>query len=105
MNKVQLKIDIDAETKQRVEAAAAEKKLSVNEYLLESVHHQLIQDGQLQPKQAGSVSRPIYDSALLEEIDRLRSEILERRGGELIDVDAFIDLVRDERDAELYNLR
>ena len=105
MNKTQLRIDVDAETKQLVEAAAAEKKISVDDYLLNSVRHQLIEDGKIKPEKSDSVSNPTSRAELLQAIDTLHAEILARREGKPIDIDAIIELVRNERDAELLGLR
>ncbi len=102
MNKTQLKIDMDVETKQRVEAAAAEKNVSVNDYLLTAVQHQLANEGLV------AANPPLtkeQSTQLMEEMHTLREKILAERNGELIDVNAFIELVRDERDAQLYDLR
>jgi hypothetical protein len=105
MNIHQIKINMDVKTKQRIESAAMEKQLSVDEYVLAAVQRQLADDGQLQPDQVEPMQRPIYDVDLLQKLDKLHAAILERRNGEPIDVDTFIDLVRDERDAELLGLR
>ncbi len=76
----------------------------MNDYLLKSVRHQLIRDGQLKVDEIDSVKHPSFGAELLQKIDSLHAAILERRDGEPIDIDAIIELVRNERDAELYNL-
>lgn len=102
MSTVQLEIKVDAETKKRVEAAAAEKNVSVDEYLLSAVQRQLVDDG------LTAVRSPLTQDEsmqLVKDMRALRATILAERNGELIDVDAILDLVRDEGDAELYDLR
>lgn len=105
MNTVHLEINLDAETKRRVEAAAAEKKVSVNEYLLESIRSRLEIDGKLASGEADFAQRQIYEVELLQKIAELHASILARREGEPLDLNTIIDLVRDERDADILGLR
>lgn len=101
VNKTQLRIDVDAETKQLVEAAAAEKNISVNDYLLSAVQHELANDGLV------AIRPPLTKAEALQlanDMRELRESILAERNGELIDVNAILDQIRDERDGELYNL-
>ena len=97
----QVWIDVDAETKRRIELVAAEKNVSVSDYLLTAARHQLVMDGILEPvdDEQGEFTQ------LVQDLRALRKGILAERNGELIDVDAFLNSVRDERDADLFDLR
>ena len=97
----QVRIDVDAETKRRIELAAAEKNVSVSEYLLTAARHQLVMDGILEPVD----DEQSEFTQLVQDLRALRKGILAERNGELIDVDAFLNSVRDERDADLFDLR
>ena len=97
----QVRIDVDAETKRRIELAAAEKSVSVSEYLLAAARHQLVMDGILEPVD----DEQSEFTQLVQDLRALRKGILAERNGELIDVDAFLNSVRDERDAYLFELR
>jgi uncharacterized protein (DUF1778 family) len=102
MNKHTVTIRLDAETKQQIEAAATEKNISVSEYLLAAAQRQLAEDGPL-----AAHSSPAKDESiqLVRDLRVKREKILAERHNELIDVDAIMDLVHDERDAELLGLR
>src|SRR5438552_2111644 len=99
MSKVQLIIAMDAETKQQIEAAAAKQQLSIDDYVTAAVLRRLAYDGL-----EATTPRMTIEASLqhLERISANREKILAERNGELIDVNAIIDLVREERDAELY---
>ena len=97
----QVRIDVDAETKRRIELAAAEKNVSVSEYLLTAARHQLVMDGIVEPVD----DEQSEFTQLVQDLRALRKGILAERNGELIDVDAFLNSVRDERDADLFDLR
>ena len=64
MNETQLQIDVDAETKRRIELAAAEKNISVSDYLLTAARLQLVRDGILEPDQDDSAQHSLYDPDL-----------------------------------------
>lgn len=102
MYKAQLKIQIDPETKQRVEVAAAEKKISVDDYVLNAVQRQLAEESLQNEEPSLTKDESVQ---LAQEMISLREKILAERNNEYIDINAIIDLVRDERDAELFDLR
>ena len=108
MNKTrvqQVRIDVDAETKRRIELVAAEKNVSVSDYLLAAARHQLVVDGVLEPDQADSAQYSLYDPNLPRDLDELHATILARRNGEPIDIDAIIESIRNERDEQFLGLR
>jgi hypothetical protein len=97
-----LEITLDAETKQRVEVVAAEKNVSVNDYVMAAVQRQLANDEPITDRAQMAQDEAIQ---LVKDMRALRESILAERNGELIDVNAILDLVRDGQDAEPYNLR
>jgi hypothetical protein len=90
---VHIEINLDAETKHKVEVAAAEKKVSVNDYLVTAVQRQLENDA-VEKSEIQPVSEEM--NALIRNIRLRRERILAERNGEFIDVDAIIELVRNE---------
>jgi hypothetical protein len=91
MHKHKVTINLDAETKQQLEAAATEK---------------LVEDGELQPDQVDSERWSVLKAEVLQEIEILNAAILAHDEGEEIDlISTIIELNRCERVADILGLR
>src|SRR5262245_14855854 len=101
MNMIEVTISMDAETKQRVDAAVAEEHVSLNDFLLTAVKRRL---DDRRPESTNPRITKEESLQLLERMAARRERILAERNGEFIDVNAILDEVRDEHDAELYGL-
>ncbi|MCC6456116.1 MAG: hypothetical protein IT328_14270 [Caldilineaceae bacterium] len=90
MNKHKVTVNMDAEIKQKIEAAASEKNISVSDYLLAAAQRQLVEDGEV------ATDPPLTkaeSTQLVHDLREKRKKILAERHGELIDVDAIMDLI------------
>ena len=106
MNKQRIQVYADAETKRRVELAAARHETSVTEYCLAAIEQQLADDDMLERDQIDIPIRPTHEGAdLIANLRRLRENIIADRGGALIDLDSLLDQLHDERDYELFGMR
>jgi hypothetical protein len=101
MEKKRIQVYSDAETKRRIELATAKKIIAVTEYCLAAIRQQLSDDDMLEREQVEIPIKPTQDDDLIRDLRALREAILAERGGQLIDVDAILDQVREERDDEL----
>jgi uncharacterized protein (DUF1778 family) len=104
MSKARIQVYADAETKRRIELAAAKRDTAVTQYCLDAIVQQLADDELLEANAVVIHVRPASDEDLLDEMRLLKDEILARRGGELIPTD-ILEQVRAERDDELVDLR
>jgi hypothetical protein len=107
MAKPRIQVYADAETKRRIELAAAKYNLPVTEYCLNAIRQQLSDDDMLETEQVEIAVTPAKhtDDTLIADLRALHQEILAYRGGKGIDVDAELEQMRAERDDELTGLR
>ena len=106
MNKQRIQVYTDAETKRRIELAAARHETSVTEYCLAAIEQQLADDDMLEQEQVEIPIKPSRAVAgLIADLRQLRETIKADRGGALIDLDDVLEEVRDERDHELFGMR
>jgi len=105
--KKRIQVYTDPETKRRIELAAAKHELAVTDYCLEAITQHLIEDDMLEKESIEIPIRPTKGAGLLADLRKLREAILADRGGKPIDVDiaAFINRMRQERDEELTGMR
>ncbi|MDQ6694370.1 MAG: hypothetical protein M3014_08095 [Chloroflexota bacterium] len=99
-----IQVYADAETKRRIELAAAKHDLPVTSYCLEAIMQQLEDDDVLEQEHIEIAVRPtdqIVDAQLIAQMRVLRDKVEARRGGKLI-TDDMVDQVRSERDEELH---
>jgi hypothetical protein len=104
VNKKRLQIYIDAETKRRIELAAAKHNMPITSYCLTAIQQQLEEDGVEVDDQVPTSEQTEFQE-LIADIQELQERILRRRGGKPIDVDALLDQLREERDEESLGLR
>lgn len=98
-----IQVYADAETKRRIELAAAKRNLPVTAYCLEAIRQQLSEDEVLDQERieiAVKTTPQVIDAQLITQMRALREKILARRGGKLITED-ILEQVRAERDEEL----
>ncbi|MSP14436.1 MAG: hypothetical protein EXR62_15970 [Chloroflexi bacterium] len=103
--KKRIQVYADPEIKRRIELAAAKHDMAVTEYCLEAIKQQLIEDDLLETEQIEIDVQPakrVRD--LITDLQALHADILEYRKGQLLDIDATIDQLREERDHELTGL-
>lgn len=96
-----IQVYTDWEMKRRIELAAAKRQRAVTEYCLEAIKQQLIEDDMLEEENIEIPIKPTKDANLIADLRKLRETIKMDRGDQLIDLDAIIDQVREERDHEL----
>lgn len=99
-----IQVYADAETKRRIELAAARHNLPVTIYCLEAIMQQLAEDDVLDQERIEISVRPptqTIDAQLIAQMRGLRERITARRGGKLISAD-ILEQVRAERDEELH---
>jgi hypothetical protein len=101
MDTKRIQVYADWETKRRVALAAAKQQRSVIEYCLEAIKQRLTEDDVLEKENIDIPIRPTRDTNLPADLRTLREAIKTDRDGQLIDLDASIDQVREERDHEL----
>jgi hypothetical protein len=104
MDKKRIQVYADPEMKRRIELAAAKYNVAVTEYCLNAIRQQLADDDLLEQAHVDIPVTPRADDDLIADLRTLREAILADRGGELIDVDNFIEQMRAERDYELTGL-
>lgn len=101
-----IQVYTDAETKRRIELAAARRDVAVTQYCLEAIRQRLADEEMLEKEKIEIPVRPEEkDENLIADLRALRERILAERGGKLIDVDQIIETMREERDGELTRLR
>jgi hypothetical protein len=105
MNKKRIQVYTDEDTKRRIELAAHKKEMAITEYCLAAIRQQLADDDMLDREHVEISIRPKQDSTLILDLQALHEAILAERNGELIDVDAVLDQVREEREDEVLGLR
>ena len=107
MTKQRIQVYADSETKRRIELAAAKHQMPVTEYCFEAIRQQLAEDDILEREKVEISITPAKEVDYITNLRHLREAILADRGGKLIDIDiaAFIEQVREERDYELTGLR
>ncbi|MBC7238511.1 MAG: hypothetical protein H5T71_00205 [Chloroflexi bacterium] len=105
--KKRIQVYTDPETKRRIELAAAKHELAVTDYCLQAIKQYLVEDDVLERESIEIPIRPTRGVDFLTELRKLREAILADRGGKPIDVDiaAFIDQMRQERNEELTGVR
>ena len=103
MDMRRIQVYADAETKRRIELAAAKHNLPITSYCLEAIVQQLSEDEVLEQEQIEIPVKPriqTVDDQLIAQMQALREKIKARGSGKLIDND-IVEQVRTERDAEL----
>jgi hypothetical protein len=107
MEKQRIQVYADPEMKRRIELAAAKYNVPVTEYCLSAIQQQLADDDLLEAEKVEIVVTPgkHNDDTLIADLRTLHQEILSYRKGELLDVDAELEEMREERDYELTGLR
>ena len=101
MEKQRIQFYTDPETKRRIEVAAAKYNIPVSEYCLHAVRLQL-EDDELQGED--QMDTYTLDETYIDTLRALQEQIKQERGGELIDIDRFIEEMREERDREISGL-
>jgi uncharacterized protein (DUF1778 family) len=104
LNRIQ--VYADAETKRRIELAAAKRNVSVTNYCLDAIVQQLGEDQVLEEAQIEIAVKPtsqVIDEELIAQMQALTERFSAQRGGkpltgELLDI---VEQVRAERDEEL----
>lgn len=104
MSKQRIQVYADPETKRRIELAAAKYDIPVTEYCLRAIEQQLADDGLLEAEEITIPVTPASVDDWLAQIRALHQDILAERGGEPIDVDAELEQMRAEREADLDNI-
>jgi hypothetical protein len=105
MEKQRIQVYADPELKRRIELAAAKHNIPVTEYCLDAIEQKLADEGLLEAEEIEIPVRPKkQDDTLIDDMRKLREEILARRGGKPIEID-ILELVRSERDDELTGMR
>jgi hypothetical protein len=107
MEKQRIQVYADPETKRRIELAAAKHNIPVTEYCLNAIRQQLADEELLEASELVIPITPAkpFDETLVADLRALTDAILEARVGKPIDIDAFIEDMREERDYELTGLR
>jgi uncharacterized protein (DUF1778 family) len=98
-----IQVYADAETKRRIELAAAKRNLPVTVYCLDAIMQQISEDEILDQERIEIAVRPqpqIIDAHLVAQMSSLGERIKARRGNKPIPTD-IVDRVRAERDEEL----
>jgi uncharacterized protein (DUF1778 family) len=104
MNNKRIQVYTDAETKRRIELAAARRDVAVTQYCLEAIMQQLAEDDLLEREQIEIPVKPTQAEDLIAELRALQEQIKAERDGQLIDVDRALEQTREERDYELTGL-
>ncbi len=104
MERQRIQVYADAETKRRIELAAAKYNVPVTEYCLSAIQQQLADDDLLEADQVTISIKPTLDAEFIAGLEALQAKILARRGGKPIAID-ILEQVREERDDELTGLR
>jgi uncharacterized protein (DUF1778 family) len=107
MTKKRIQVYTDAETKRRIELAAAKHDIAVTQYCLAAIVQQLAEDDVLERERIEIPVDPTQteDEALVADLRALHEEIRTYRDGEPIDVGRELELMREARDHELTGLR
>ncbi|MCZ7570762.1 MAG: hypothetical protein M5U01_19555 [Ardenticatenaceae bacterium] len=100
-----IQVYTDPETKRRIELAAAKYNMALTEYCIEAIQEKLREDDMLEEEHIEIQVKPPKDEDLVRKLSTLRESILKDRGGKLIDVDAILHQVREERDDEILGMR
>ena len=101
-----IQVYADAETKRRIELAAAKRNLPVTNYCLDAIVQQLGEDEVLEEERIEISVKPAIqtiDAQLIAQMRMLRESIKSQRGGKPLTADLLdiIEQVRAERDEEL----
>jgi hypothetical protein len=107
MTKKRIQVYTDAETKRRIELAAAKHDIAITQYCLAAIKQQLAEDDVLECERVEIPVDPTHaeNQGLIADLRALHNQIKADRGGELIDVDRELAQMREERDRELTGLR
>jgi hypothetical protein len=105
MDRKRIQVYTDPETKRRIELAAARRDIAVTRYCLTAIEQQLAEDDMLEREQIEIPIRPAEDVDLIGDLRALREAIKADRAGKLIDIEAILDQIHEERDYELTGLR
>ncbi len=99
-----IQVYADPEIKRRIELAAAKHDLPVTEYCMQAISQRLRDDDILEGDQIEIKVKPTQQDNLTTSLHILHNRILARRNGNKIDIDAMLELVREERDYEFTSL-
>ena len=102
--KTRIQVYADPQLKRRIELAAARYDVPVTDYCLDAIIHRLAEDELLETDQIIINVNPHRSPALVMDLKSLHEQILASRDGVLIDIDAVIGGIRDERDEEIISL-
>ncbi len=107
MSQQRIQVYADSETKRRIELAAAKHNVAITLYCLEAIRQQLAEDDVLEQEKVEIPVSPVKEADYITNLRNLREAILADRGGQPfnIDIAAFVEQVRAERDYELTGLR
>jgi len=98
MAKERIQVYVDAETKKRIELGASRRDTSVTKFCLEAIKTRLDEANILYKEEITvPVDRTKQQLTVLDEITRSREETLQKRDGELMEVDSVIRSLRDEQ--------
>ena len=87
MERQRIQVYTDAETKRRIELAAAKYNVAVTEYCLDAIRQQLADDDLLEVDQVTIPIKPTLDAEFIAGLEALQEKIKARRGGRPIDID------------------
>jgi hypothetical protein len=85
--------------------AAAKYNVPVTDYCLSAIQQQLADDDLLEQTHVAIPVTSGSDDTLIADLRGLREAILADRGGEPLNIDDFIEQMREERDYEITGLR
>jgi hypothetical protein len=104
MTKKRIQIYVDDETLRRIELAAAKHNIPITTYGLNAIQQQLEEDNIEVTEPASDLEQAEFQE-LLTDLRGLHERILQKRGGQPVDVDALLEQLREERDEEALGLR
>lgn len=96
-----IQVYADEEVKRRIELAAAKFDLPVTEYCMQAIRQRLMDEDLLEQTQIEITIKPKQQDNFIERLRNLHTSILAYRNSTAIDVDAMLEMAREERDYEL----
>jgi hypothetical protein len=103
MSKKRIQIYADDETIRRVELAAAKHRMPLSTYCLTAIQQQLEEDGIEINEHAIELNQAEFQE-LIADLRALQERIIQKRGGQPVDVDTLLEQLREERDEEALSL-
>lgn len=98
MSKERIQVYVDSDTKKRVELGAARQEVSVTRYCLDAIQQKLDEENLLNKDEITvPVDRKTHQLQVINRIQSLREQTLERREGAELEIDSVIQDLRDEQ--------